>query len=840
MKRLLSYLLLLCSISLFSQEISENDKNALIALYNSTNGANWTNTWNLDESPTNWYGVVTNIVFGSSGAERHVDEINLSNNNLTGTIPIDLGNLKSLNTLNLSDNTITGTIPGELGSAEDLNYLYLQNNQLNGDIPIELFTLNERHFVEINLSSNKLTGTLPVEIGNSIANIGHVNVSNNLLTDVPNYTNISLFRIETLDISNNNIYFSVFERTPSFDNIAEVLEDNVANLTYSPQNKIGDIENITIDEGNNTTLSITSLTSPNNTYQWLKNGQLIENATNATYEITNADLTNEGTYHCEIKNSNVSNLTVLRNDIFINVNAAVTDRNALIAIYNATDGANWTNPWDLTANESTWTGVTVNNDGRVTELSLSFRNLNGTLPNEIGNLTELTKLNIFGGSSNNLTGTIPASICNLTKLESITLSQNKLTGEIPSCLFSITSLKTISISGDSPIFILDLPNDLSHLVNLESLSLQRVDLSSEGGFPESVFQLTNLTRLYLDINRFTGEIPPGISNLTELTYLNIGGNNLTGSIPSEIGSLTNLIHLSFRNTSMSGNIPSELGNLTNLIFLTIGGTDIEGEIPSSFSNLAQLKIFSIGRNNLSGPIPNFFTTFNDLSLLEFHENNFSGAIPDFTGNSGLTRLFFDNNNFVFDDFENEFSQYQTNISLFRHTPQSNIDSEETFIINEGETITLSVEATQSSNNNYQWRKNGVNIDGANERTLVIPNAGSSDIGEYDCLVTNSIVNDLTLIRNKITLNVTLGFDDFSRAGIKVYPIPAKDNITLSLGSQKGENITASIYSILGNLILEKKNVTNNQALDLSGLQSGSYILKLSTNTKDYTSNIIKL
>ncbi|WP_299243963.1 immunoglobulin domain-containing protein [uncultured Aquimarina sp.] len=787
MKKLLLYLFLLLSITVFSQEISENDRNALVALYNATDGANWTNTWDLNDSPTNWYGVVTNIVFGSSGAERHVDEINLSDNNLTGIIPQELGNLKDLNTLDLSNNNISGSIPGELGNAEDLNYLYLQNNNLNGDIPPELFSLNDRHFLEVNLSYNQLTGKLPNEARRSFANEGDLLVSNNLLTDLPDYTSSDLFLIKTLDISNNNIYFSIFERIASLDPLVEVLESNVANLTYAPQNKIDQIEEVFVSEGNPIQLSTTELAGSNNTYQWYKNNTLLDGETNSTFQIAAADIIDTGTYYCEIKNATVPDLTVIRNDISLNItDVTVNDRNSLIALYNATDGANWTNPWDLTKNESTWGGVAVNSEGRVIELFLSLRNLNGTLPAEIGNLTELKELTIFGSSSDNLTGSIPESICNLSKLETISISLNKLSGEIPSCLFSISTLKSINISGDSPFFTLDLPNDLSNLVNLETLNLQRVDLSSEGGFPESILQLANIAKLSLSRNQLTGTIPPEISNLSKLTDLSISNNNMTGSIPSEIGllndlsslrisntlingsipielgNLTELVSLVIANTNVDGEIPSELGNLNKLITLSISGTNITGEIPSTFSNLTQLRTLSLGRNNLNGSIPDFLTTFNNLNQIEFHNNNFSGDIPDFTINSGLTRLLFDNNNFVFDDFENEFSQYENNISIFSHSPQSNIDNEEITTINAGEQHILSVESTQSPNNLYQWRKDGVEIEGATERTYTIVNPKFSDIGEYDCIITNSIVTDLILVRNKIILDVIPVINDNDR------------------------------------------------------------------------------
>ncbi|CAN0571569.1 unnamed protein product, partial [Laminaria digitata] len=60
---------------------------------------------------------------------------------------------------------------------------------------------------------------------------------------------------------------------------------------------------------------------------------------------------------------------------------ASTDRDALVALYNATDGAHWkrkTN-WNTSADLSQWHGIKVNGQGRVVELHLSDNNLRGIL-----------------------------------------------------------------------------------------------------------------------------------------------------------------------------------------------------------------------------------------------------------------------------------------------------------------------------------------------------------------------------------------------------------------------------------------------------------------------------
>ena len=105
----------------------------------------------------------------------------------------------------------------------------------------------------------------------------------------------------------------------------------------------------------------------------------------------------------------------------------LSDRAVLTALYDSTDGPGWTNSrnWKTAAALDKWHGVTTDADGRVQRLSLSFNGLSGTIPEELGNLTNLQSLNLLG---NDLNGPIPAELGNLTNLQRLYLSQNGLSG----------------------------------------------------------------------------------------------------------------------------------------------------------------------------------------------------------------------------------------------------------------------------------------------------------------------------------------------------------------------------------------------------------------------------
>ena len=89
-------------------EVSQVEKNALIQLYNATNGANWTSKWDLKAPVTSWYGVKVQ-------ADKVVS-IQLQNNNLVGTLPSSIGDLRSLEVLNLSFNKNDSIVPFTLGT----------------------------------------------------------------------------------------------------------------------------------------------------------------------------------------------------------------------------------------------------------------------------------------------------------------------------------------------------------------------------------------------------------------------------------------------------------------------------------------------------------------------------------------------------------------------------------------------------------------------------------------------------------------------------------------------------------------------------------------------------
>ncbi|KAI5317610.1 hypothetical protein L3X38_037317 [Prunus dulcis] len=88
-----------------------------------------------------------------------VTSIDLSDNKLSGEIPMELTSLIKLGTLNLSMNHLTGNIPTNIGNLESIETLDLSKNKLSGSIPQSMVSLTFLN--HLNLSYNNLSGKIP-------------------------------------------------------------------------------------------------------------------------------------------------------------------------------------------------------------------------------------------------------------------------------------------------------------------------------------------------------------------------------------------------------------------------------------------------------------------------------------------------------------------------------------------------------------------------------------------------------------------------------------------------------------------------------------------------------
>ncbi|XP_052114940.1 receptor kinase-like protein Xa21 isoform X2 [Arachis duranensis] len=109
---------------------------------------------------------------------RDILVVNLSDNALTLSLPIEIGNLKAVTFLDLSKNMISGSIPGAISGLQNLQILNLSQNKLVGGIPDSLGSLIS--LTDLDLSQNNLFGLIPRSL-ESLHYLEFINLSHNSL-----------------------------------------------------------------------------------------------------------------------------------------------------------------------------------------------------------------------------------------------------------------------------------------------------------------------------------------------------------------------------------------------------------------------------------------------------------------------------------------------------------------------------------------------------------------------------------------------------------------------------------------------------------------------------------
>ena len=625
-------------------QANTTDSLALLSLHNATNGSNWTITWDLSQPVSTWYGVTLN-------ASGRVISLNLTYNELSGSLPPELGNLTALYLdLNLSYNQLTGNIPPELGNLTELTAFWLFGNNLTGNIPPELGGLvNLRN---LDLSENQLTGNIPPELGN--------------------LNKMWFFKLDDNQLSGN-----IPAELGNLNIVIEILLQN-NQLTGNIPPELGNLNDLEYLYLNDNQLS----------------GSFDPNLLNLCYQLSDYS----------ISEGNSFDMTW---DVFCDAAplpctaAQVTDSLALVALYNTANGANWLKTWNLTECVNSWYGVTLDANGFVTELDLESNQLNGSIPPDIGNLTNLRHLDL---NRNELSGDMPTELFNLFNLTYLSLYTNQLTGSISPEIGNLSSLQ----------FMYLFDNQLT------------------GSIPSEIGSLFDLRDLSLRLNQLSGNIPPELGNLNQLFALSLYANKLSGNIPPELGNLTNLNDLWLFENYLSGSIPASLGNLSNLRQLRLNNNQLSGSIPPELGNLSQIRFLKLQENQLTGSIPVELLNLPLLQELAIHNNQLTGSIPDFSTLSDIGRLHIQKNKFTFDSIQVNFNSNNT-ITDFDYSPQYH-GTPQSFIQTFGDALSFTLSEPLPGNNNqnvtYQWKKNAFTIVGSTDTTYMINDLQLPDIGTY--------------------------------------------------------------------------------------------------------------
>ena len=369
--------------------VSESDSLILVALYDTTGGDNW--VYN-----DNWKNTAVNQWYGISVSDSVITSIKLNDNNLSGNLPVRLGNLLKPDTIDLSSNLLSGSIPSELEKLSTLSVLNLAYNQLSGSIPSELGNISS--LSSLLLYHNQLSGVIPPEIGD-LPELIHLYLHHNELDGAIPPELGKLSSLEFLVLSFNQLSDSI----PSELGNLPKLES----LFLSSNQLEGEIP---AELGNLTSLENLSL--PSNQLSGTIPAELGDLSNLNYLDMVSNQLS--GSIPSELKQlSNLSYLSLSSNQLSGQIPSELGDLSELNYLYLSDNQLEDTIPPEI---------------GKLSKLNylyLSGNQFRGNVPHELGGLSGLISLSLI---DNQFEGMLPSGFADLSNLTSLYINNNRFTG----------------------------------------------------------------------------------------------------------------------------------------------------------------------------------------------------------------------------------------------------------------------------------------------------------------------------------------------------------------------------------------------------------------------------
>ncbi|GKV03945.1 hypothetical protein SLEP1_g16178 [Rubroshorea leprosula] len=555
------------------------------------------NSWNEESidfngCPSSWNGIVCNggnvagVVLDNLGLSADVDlsvfanltmllKLSMSNNSISGMIPNNIEDFKSLEFLDLSNNLFSSSLPPGIGKLGNLRNLSLAGNNFSGSIPDIISGLVS--IQSLDLSRNSLTGQMPASL-TKLNDLVHLNLSSNrFMKRIPKGFEL-ISGLKVLDLHGNML-----------DGQLDGEFFLLSNTSY-------------VDLSWNMLLSSSS--------QKLLPG------------------ISESIKYLNLSHNQLSGSLVGAGELQLFENLKVLDLS-----YNQLSGElpGFNFVYDLQVlklNNNRFSGSIPNDllkgDSLVlTELDLSGNNLSGPI-----SMVMSTTLHVLNLSSNQLTGELPllTGSCaildlsnnqlkgNLTRMvkwgdiEHLDLSQNLLTGPIPEVTPQFLRLNHLNLSHNS------LSSSLPKVI-MQYPKLRVLDLSSnqlDGPLFTDLLSLPTLEELHLENNLLTGALKFSPSTQSTLHVLDLSHNQLNGYFPDQFGSSTGIQVLNLAVNNLSGSLPTSMVELSSLSSLDISQNHFSGSLPNNLPN--SIQSFNVSYNDLSGVVPENLRKFPSSSF----------------------------------------------------------------------------------------------------------------------------------------------------------------------------------------------------------------------------------
>ncbi|WVZ14955.1 hypothetical protein V8G54_012521 [Vigna mungo] len=588
--------------------------------------------------------------------------LDLSENNLQGTISDALGNMTSLVVLDLSYNKLEGPIPTSFVYLCNLRVISFSYLKLNQHIKQFLDILSPCIFhglTTLRVQSSHLSGNLAVSLG-KLSSVRTLSLSKNQLSGNPFESLRSLSKLSYLDINDNH-----------FEGV--VLENHLKNLTYLREFYAA---------GNNLTLKVGPKWHP--TFQLIEldmsSWQLGPNFSlwiQSQDKLDYLDLSNTGIldsipYWFWETFSQASFLNLSHNHIHGELGTTLKNPISIPTVDLSAN--NLRGKFPLLSNRVVFLDLSSNSFSKPVDdflcknhkkpmnlefLYLASNNLDGEIPDCWGIWPYLVDLNL---QNNNFVGNIPQSMGSLTELKSLRIHKNLLSGTFPTIFTKTKQLILLDIgennfSGTIPAWIGEIFLDMQVII----LRSNRFS----GHIPKTICDMSLLQVLDLAQNNLTGNVPTCFNSLKAMTQkykrtfggiycfpLNVTSRYIEKTIVSvlhwlkgrgdEYKNILGLVtSIDLSNNKLVGEIPREITDLNGLLFLNLSHNQLSGHIPQNIGNMGSLLTIDFSRNKLFGEIPPTISNLSFLSMLNLSYNHLNGKIP-----TGTQLQTFDASNFI--------------------------------------------------------------------------------------------------------------------------------------------------------------------------------------------------
>ncbi|KAL6009207.1 hypothetical protein ACLOJK_022434 [Asimina triloba] len=531
-------------------------------------------SWNDTRHFCEWQGI-------TCGGRRHpqrVTALNVFSYNLVArSISPHISNLTFLRLIDLSNNTIHGVIPAEMGRLFRLRSFYVEDSTSSGEIPVNLTRCSE--LMILDLYGNKLSGNIPPELG-------------------------SLSKLSVLALGLNNLTGRI---PPSLGNLSS--------LTGSIPAKLSQLTGLSkLDVFDNQLSGIV----PSSIYN-LSALQQIDLGLNR--------LQGDLPPHLFLTLPNLAWFSVGNNRFTGSIPVSLPNATSLQFVLFYTNYFKGSIPVNLgRLQELTVLGFAGNKLGGGGAHNLNF----------LDSLTNCSKLKIFDINSNGLSAALPDSVANLsTQLEEeLGMASNMIFGSLPSGIGNLVNLTLLDL--EQNMLTGAIPLNIGKLRKM--VELYMFDNKLSGEIPNSFCNMTKLNVLYLSENNLEGNIPQCLENCRQLQDMRLDSNNLKGTLPKQLFTFPSLYQILIGNNSLSGNLQMEVGRLKSLQTLDASDNNFSGEIPSSLGDCPSLEVLKLGGNRFQGLLPSTLNSLRGLRHLDLSRNHLSGKIPDAISVIGNSKL----------------------------------------------------------------------------------------------------------------------------------------------------------------------------------------------------------